>query len=125
MLCFCRAAMWGAGVALGLVSSPSGLAAAESSVPATRFQVPATVSPDAARDLTAIYAVTSKVPPETKPVSIEDWDRIREALDKRMIPASNAVVARLGATVQDDQLGGVPVVRIRPANYTPGGGALI
>ncbi|WP_174285016.1 alpha/beta hydrolase fold domain-containing protein [Sphingomonas bacterium] len=99
--------------------------AATGTEPSLRFQVPSTVSPEAAKALSAIYAVAAKQPPEVKPASVEDWDRLREALDKRMIPASNAVVAKLGATVQDDQIGGVPVVRIRPANYTPSGRTLI
>ena len=103
---------------LGLISPGSAALAAE---PALRFQIPATVSPEADRDLTAIYAATSRRPPETKPASVEDWDRQRENTDRFMIPASNAIVAKLGASVQDDQMGGVPVVRIRPAGYKPNG----
>ncbi len=105
-----------------LMLALAGPAAAE---PTLRFEVPTTVSPEAAKDLAAIYAVSSRLPPATKPVSLEDWDRQREALDKRMIPASNAVVARLGASVRDDQIGGVPVVRILPAGYKPSGRTLI
>ena len=108
--------------ALGLIMAGSVAIAAD---PALRFQVPNSVSPEAARDLSAIYAVTSKQPREAKPASLEDWDRIREALDRRMIPTSNALVAKLGASTQDDQLGGVPVVRIRPAGYKPNGRLLI
>ena len=99
--------------------------AAAAAEPALRFEVPSTVSPEAAKDLAAIYAVSSRLPPATKPTSVEDWDRQREALDKRMIPASNAVVAKLGARVKDDQVGGVPVVRIFPAGYKPNGRTLI
>ena len=116
-----KRAVWFAAIALSLTSTLTLAVVAE---PALRFQVPATVSPEAARDLTAIYAGMSK-PPETKPASLEDWDRLREALDKRMIPASNAIVARLGASLQDDQLGGVPIVIIRPAGYKPSGRTLI
>ena len=107
---------------LGLLSASSAGFAAE---PSLRFQVPATVSPEAAQALTAIYAGRAKQPPAIKPASVEDWDRQREALDKMMIPASNALVAKLGAGVQDDLLGGVPVVRIRPAGYKPNGRTLI
>ncbi len=93
--------------------------------PTLRFEVPATVSSEAAKDLSAIYAASSHLPPPTKPTSVEDWDRQREALDKRMTPASNALVAKLGASTRDDQIGGVPVVRIFPANYKPNGFTLI
>ena len=115
-------ALWFVTGALGLISLASVSAAAD---PALRFQVPASVSPEANKDLTAIYAMTAKQPPETKPTSVQDWDRIREALDKRMIPASNAVVAKLGASVRDDKIGGVDVVRIEPAGYKPNGRMLI
>ncbi len=103
-------------------AAASGVRAAE---PALRFEIPTTVSPAAAAALVPIYAAAAKQPPPTRPVSPEDWDRQREALDRRMIPASNAIVAELGATVVDDRLGGVPVVRIRPAAYKPNGRALI
>ena len=106
----------------GLVSLASPSLSAE---PSLRFQVPASVSSEAAKELTAIYSVAAKQPAPTKPASLEDWDRQREALDKRMTPASNAIVAKLGATVRDDQLNGVPVVRIYPAGYRPNGRTLI
>ncbi len=115
-------------IALSLAGAFSLASVASASIaadPALRFQVPASVSPEAARNLSAIYAVTSKQPREGKPATLEDWDRIREALDKRMIPASNAIVAKLGAHIQDDQLGGVPIVRIRPAAYKANGRMLI
>lgn len=99
--------------------------AALAAEPALRFQVPVTVSAEAAKSLAAFYALMSRQPPETKPESIEDWDRLRIALDRRMIPASDAIVAELGASIQDDRLGGVPVVRIRPANYKPAGTVLV
>lgn len=101
---------------LGVISAAAPAVAAE---PTLRFQVPTTVSPEAAKDLTAIYAASSRRPPAARPASLEDWDRQREALEQVMIPASNALVAKLGASVRDDQVGGVPVVRIRPARYAP------
>ena len=93
--------------------------------PPLRFEVAPTVSPEAARDLAAIYALSARLPPPVKPTSLQEWDRQREALDRRMTPASNAVVARLGASVRDDRIGGVPVVRVLPAGYKPNGRTLI
>jgi epsilon-lactone hydrolase len=109
-------------VLLSLALVGSAAVAAEATV---RFQVPTTVSPEAAKDLAAIYAVSSRAPPRTKPMSQQDWDSQREELDKRMLPASKALADKLGASVQDDQIGGVPVVRIQPAGYKPNGRALI
>ncbi len=115
-------AMWLSGIALSLVSMNA--AAAVDELP-LRFQVPATVSPEAARNLAAIYAASSRRPPLSSPTSLSDWDRQREALDRLMIPASDAIVAKLGASVQDDRIGDVPVVRIRPAGYKSNGRTLI
>ena len=98
------------------------LAAAQ---PTLRFQAPPTVSPQAAEALGGVYTMMSRSPPLSKPATLQDWDRQREALDKRMQPASQALAARLGASVQDEQVGGVPVVRIRPANYKPSGHTLV
>ena len=107
---------------LSLLAAGLPAAAAE---PTVRFQVPDTVSPEAARALTAIYAVSSRRPPPSRPTSLKDWDDQRAALDKFMVPASSAIAARLGASVRDDTVGGVPVVRILPAGYKPNGRMLI
>ena len=118
----CRGAVWFAASALNLVLAGSAAIAAD---PALRYQIPSTVSPEAARDLGAIYAASAKRPPLSKPTSVQDWDDQRAALDRLMIPASNAIVTKLGASVQDDRIGDVPVVRIRPAGYKPNGRVLI
>ena len=107
---------------ISFVLAGSPVIAAETTV---RFQVPATVSPEAAKALAAVYAVSSGRPPPSKPTSLKDWDDQRAALDKFMIPASNAVAAKLGASVRDDIIGGIPVVRILPAGYKPNGRMLI
>ena len=99
--------------------------AATAADPALRFQVPATVSPEAAKALGAIYALSSTRPPLSEPKSLKDWDDQHAAIDKFMIPASNAIVAKLGASVHDDMIGGVSVVRIIPEGYKPNGRTLI
>ena len=81
----------------------------------------ATVSSEAAKALAAVYAVSSRRPPPSKPTG----DDQRAALDKFMIPASIAVAAKLGANVRDDMIGGIPIVRILPAGYKPNGRTLI
>ena len=110
-------------IALALLLASAGSAFAAD--PALRYQVPGTVSPEAAKSLAAVYAISSRQPPQTRPASQEQWDRQREALDRRMTPLSDALVAKLGAKLQDDRIGGVPVVRIFPAGYKPNGRTLI
>ena len=110
---------------LALVLTLAVAGSADAADSGLRFQVPATVSPEAVRALGAIYAVTSANPPPSRPTSLQDWDRQKDALDKRMLPASKALADKLDASVQDDQVGGVPVVRIRPAGYRSNGRTLI
>ena len=116
-------ALWTGPLLLLVLTGGSASVAADTA--ALRFQVPATVSPEAAKDLAGIYAVTSRQPPRTQPTSQQDWDNQREELDKRMLPASKALADKLGATVEDEQIGGVPVVRVRPAGYKSNGRTLI
>ena len=118
-----RTSSMSGGIALLLCVVP--VAAAVAAEPSLRFQVPSTVSPEAAKDLAAIYAGASRQPASSRPASLEAWDRQRVALDERMAPASTALAAKLGVTVKDDRLGGVPVVRITPAGYRPQGRLLI
>lgn len=99
--------------------------AAGAAEPALRFQVPATVSPEAATGLAATYGLSARLPAPSKPLSIEDWDRQRDALEQRLMPSSKALADRLGVIVTDDAIGGVPVLRLRPANYKPNGRLLI
>lgn len=93
--------------------------------PTLRFQVPATVSPEAAKDLAAVYGASAIAPAPSRPASPDDWDRQRDALEKRLTPPSKALADKLGVTLTDDQLGGVPVVRVRPAGYKASGRLLI
>lgn len=103
-------------------AGPAAVAVAQ---PAPRFQVPSTVSPETAKELTALYAGASRRPQLPKPNSLKDWDDQRAAVDRFMTPASNAIVTKLGASVRDDRIGDVPVVVIRPAGYKPTGRTLI
>ncbi len=118
----CRRAVWLAASALTIIAASTAGIAAD---PSLRFRIPPTVSPQAAKDLAVIYASSSRRPPPSKPTSLKDWDDQREAIDKLMTPASNAIVAKLSASVQDDRIGNVSVVKIRPAEYEPNGRALI
>ena len=111
-------------IALGLCLSSAASAAAIAQ-PALRYEVPSTVSPEAAKALASIYATASRRPPANKPTSFAVWDAQKDALDRLMIPASNALAAKLGASLKDDRIGDVSVVRILPAGYKPNGRTLI
>ena len=101
------------------------LATAAAAEPALRYQVPATVSPEAAKTLTSLYGPRSHQPALTRPSSVADWDRRRETFETRLAPMAKSLAARLGVTSRPDRIGGVPVLRIRPANWRATGRTLI
>ncbi len=106
-----------------LILSVAGHAAAAELPP--RFQVPSTVSTQAAKDLSITYRTTAAAPAASKPTSTEDWAHRRALLEKHLIPLSKASTDKLGVTLTDEEIGGVPVVRLRPAGYKPNGRLLI
>ncbi len=107
-------------VACATMFSSQGLAQT-STTGVDRFNVPATVSPEAAAQLSKLYARLAHAPKRERPQSQEDWDRANAQLAKIAEPISTATADALRVTRTEDHLGGVPVLRVRPANYKPGG----
>ena len=90
-----------------------------------RFSVPTTVSPEAAAGLSRLFAMRAHAPQRERPKTQEDWDRANAQLDKIGGPMSAAAADALHVTRTEDHLGGVPVLRVRPASYRPGGAILL
>ncbi len=90
-----------------------------------RFHVPSTVSPEAAEGLSKINAMRAHAPARVRPRTQEDWDQANAQLAKMAMPMSAAAADALHVTRTEDHLGGVPVVRVRPANYKGGGATLL
>ena len=90
-----------------------------------RFTVPTTVSPEAAAQLGKLYARLAHAPKRERPKTQEDWDRANAQLAAIAAPISTATADALHVTRTEDHLGGVPVLRIRPANYKPGGPVIL
>ena len=116
-------------VAATLVASaalfPSKGVAQTEATNAERFSVPTTVSPEAAAGLSKLYAMRARTPQRERPKTQEDWDRANAQLDKIGGPMSAAAADALHVTRTEDHLGGVPVLRVRPASYKPGGAILL
>lgn len=94
--------------------------------PVDRYAVPPTVSPEAAAALKTLYALKAGVPDPGPPETIADWDKRNSIAEIAVGLLSGAVVASLGVTVAaGERLGGVPVVRVRPAGYRPSGRSLV
>ena len=92
---------------------------------ADRFAVPSTVSPEASAQLTKLYARLAHAPKRERPKTQEDWDRANTQLAAIAAPISTATADALHVTRTEDHLGGVQVLRIRPANYKPGGPTIL
>ena len=86
-----------------------------------RYYMPSTVSPEAAAQLGKLYAILARVPKRERPHTLEDWDRANAQLDKIARPTSTAAADALHVTRTEDRIAGVPVLRVRLANYKPGG----
>lgn len=99
--------------------------APKTTVTVERFEVPSTVSPEAKARLELVYRFLRAAPPQTKPDSIEEWDRRQAASDTFGISLSQPIIDALKVTLADDRLGEVPVVRFRPAGWKPTGQTLI
>ena len=103
-------------------------AKAVAQMPATsaeRFTVPATVSPEAAAQLSKLYAMRAHAPKRERPQTQEDWDRANAQLAKIAGPMSTAAADALHVTRTEDRLGGVRVLRVHPADYKPGGALIL
>ncbi len=92
-----------------------------------RMAVPATVSPQAAAELRAVYQLLASQPRavQARPASVADWDRQYARTEAFMEPFIAQRVAALKATVTPDKIGGVPVLRIRPEKINANLGPLV
>jgi monoterpene epsilon-lactone hydrolase len=96
-------------------------AAQEATTSPERFIVPATVSPEAAAQLGKLYALRAHTPKRERPKTQADWDLDNARLANIAGPMSAAAANALHVSWTEDHLGGVPVLRVRPANYKPDG----
>ena len=90
-----------------------------------RYSIPSTVSPEAAAQLTRLYGMLARTPKRQRPQTLEEWDKANAQLDRIARPTSTATADALHVTHTEDHLGGVPVLRVRPANFKAGGPVLL
>lgn len=92
---------------------------------ALRFTVTGAVSPAAQARLSDVYSLFAQRPEPEPPASTAAWDARRQQLEARLTPIAQQVARRLGVGLEDDRIGGVPVVRLRPGTPRPGLGPLL
>lgn len=92
-----------------------------------RFQIPPTVSPEAAKTLGSFYAMVeqSRKMPWAPPKSVEDWHQQNALMEAVLGPAVKANAEAMRVTVKEDALGGVPVLRITSPDHKPDARTLI
>lgn len=91
-----------------------------------RFQVPDTVSPQAAAGLNMIYSFMQRrkeKPPI--PQTPEEWDQQNAQREAFLVPFVQRMIQPLKVSVREDKLGQVPVLRITSQGYTKGHRVLI
>ena len=114
------------GLALSAALAIPASAQDQASGPAVdRFEIPSTVSPQAAERLKLIYNFLRAAPKQVKPDSVAEWDRRKAASDAFGISFGKPTLDALKVTLTDDRMGNVPVVRVRPPNWIPTGQTLI
>ncbi|WP_164901849.1 alpha/beta hydrolase [Neorhizobium lilium] len=85
-----------------------------------RFQVPKTVSPEAAEALVNLYAASQQAPALGKPLSQADFDDANQQMEAAFAPSNAQLAERLSVTIRREDIAGVPVVRIARQDHTPG-----
>jgi epsilon-lactone hydrolase len=86
---------------------------------ASPVPLPTTMSPEATRALQALYAADIKATTVPDPTDLAAWRRLQDhaATNNPRAKAAQAVLPKLGVSVIDAKLGGVPVIDVRPRGW--------
>lgn len=89
------------------------------------IHAPTTISPEAQQVLSGIIEArpyTRVVPP---PEDLDSWRAVHSAMEEAAREGAEAAVERNGVTATEEELGGVPVLDIRPEGWTDNGKVLV
>ena len=75
--------------------------------------------------LAQVYARLARLPHGTRPTSVQAWEARQAEIEARLAPSMAAAAKQMNVTTQEDTLGGVPVLRIRKAGFSPIGRTLV
>lgn len=82
-----------------------------------RYEIPTTVSKEAAAALTAVYQRISQFPLGASPASAKEWKQKQAFMEQLFRPMTEAVADALKIKRTNDVIGGVDVVRLSPPSY--------
>jgi acetyl esterase/lipase len=102
-------------VVAAVLATGSVVAAAQTSPP----PVPTTMSPEATRGLQGLYAADIKATKVPDPTDLAAWRKLQaySAANNPRAEAAQAVLPKLGGSLIDAKLGGVPVIDVRPRGW--------
>jgi acetyl esterase/lipase len=86
--------------------------------------IPDSISPEA-QALLRMLPDPNQMPPVPDPTEIEQWKALQEAMETRNLERQKDVVERLGPDVTKYELGGVPVLDIKPRNWRSNGKIMV
>ncbi|SDT90151.1 alpha/beta hydrolase fold domain-containing protein [Halopseudomonas salegens] len=82
-----------------------------------RYEIPTTISREAAAALAGVYQRISQFPLGTSPTSEEEWKQKQVFMEQLFRPMTEAVADALKVRRVNDVIGGVDVVRLRPPSF--------
>lgn len=87
--------------------------------PNDRFYIPASIGTGSREALAEYYAVLLGMEKHPEPLELADYDKANAAIAAAIEPLNLQVIERLNPRVAHDEIGGVPVVRVRPTTHNP------
>lgn len=91
---------------------------------AADFTAPSTISPEA-RAALAKFSRAAATAPLPLPTDTDGWRDVQARIEKQRAEANAAVVARYKPTIAERKLGGVPVLDIKPKDWTKSRNVLV
>lgn len=98
----------------------AGLAMAADTVP-----LPDTISPQAKAVVEFLQSAGLKQLKAPAPDDVAGWKALHDAQERALEEPNRVVLDRLGATITEDTIGGVPVLDIRPRGWTDDGKVIV
>lgn len=107
---------------LSLAAVSGGGLAAEKTMP---VPLPNTISPEAKAVIEFLQSAGLKQLQAPAPDDLAGWKAMHAAQEQALAEPNRIVLEQTGATVQEDRIGGVPVLDIRPKGWSDNGQAVV
>ncbi len=92
---------------------------------ADRFRIPESLGIETRQALADYYALLRSMTKQPTPSNLAEYDAANATVEVAIEPINIQVSQKLNAEFTREFVGGVPVVRVKPADYCPGGAPLL